>query len=192
MRTATQGAAVKAGKEVEMGRTEIRITGLGGQGVILLGYVLGKAAALYGDRHAVMTQSFGPEARGSACSAQVIVAEDRIAYPYAIRPQYLIALSQEGYDLYVGECAEDASVFLDGDLVEPHAGARKHLTVPATRIAEEVGRRLLLNMVMLGFFGRHSDLLDDAAFRSAIASSVPKGTDEMNLTAFERGWEASP
>lgn len=174
-----------------MARAEIRITGLGGQGVILLGYVLGKAAALYGGRHAVMTQSFGPEARGSACSAQVVVDEERIAYPYGIRPQHLIALSQDGYDLYVGQCADDATVFLDSDLVAPASGNRTHLMVQATRIAEEVGRRILLNMVMLGFYGRHSNLLDIAAFRSAITSSVPPGTEEINLAAFERGWEAS-
>jgi 2-oxoglutarate ferredoxin oxidoreductase subunit gamma len=174
-----------------MARTEIRITGLGGQGVILLGYVLGKAAALHGDRHAVMTQSFGPEARGSACSAQVVVDEERIAYPYPIHPQHLIALSQDGYDLHIDQCAENAMVFIDSDLVEPKSSQRKHLLVQATRIAEDVGRRILLNMVMLGFFGRHSNILDVAAFRSAIAGSVPPGTEEMNLAAFERGWEAS-
>lgn len=174
-----------------MERTEIRVTGLGGQGVILLGYVLGKAAALHGDCHAVMTQSFGPEARGSACSAQVVVDKERIAYPYTTHPRHLIALSQEGYDLYIDQCADDATVFVDGDLIEPGASARPHLTVEATRIAEEVGRRLLLNMVMLGFFGRHSNLLEAAAFHRAIETSVPAGTEEMNLTAFERGWEAS-
>lgn len=174
-----------------MARNEIRITGLGGQGVIMLGYVMGKAAALYGGRHAVMTQSFGPEARGSACSAQVVVDEERIAYPYVIRPQYLIALSQEGYDLHIGQCGAETSVFLDTDLVEPKSKEVRHLKVQATRIAEDVGRRLLLNMVMLGFFGRHSSLLDVEAFRAAVKSSVPPGTEEMNLTAFDRGWEAS-
>ena len=103
-----------------MPRTEIRITGLGGQGVILFGYILGEAAALYSDRHAVMTQSFGPEARGSACSAQVVIDQERIAYPYTIRPQYLVAMSQEGHDLYVGDCTEDATIFLaekNGNLI---------------------------------------------------------------------------
>ena len=175
-----------------MARTEVRVTGLGGQGVILLGYILGKAAALYGNRHAVMTQSFGPEARGSACSAQVIIDEERIAYPYAIHPQHLIALSQEGYDIYIKQCVDDGTVFVDSELVEPKSKTHTHLTLPATRIAEEVGRRILLNMVMLGFYGRHANLLDIAAFRSAIESSVPAGTEEMNLAAFERGWEAIP
>lgn len=174
-----------------MPRAEIRITGLGGQGVILLGYVLGKAAALHGGRHAVMTQSFGPEARGSACSAQVVVDEERIAYPYTIRPRHLIALSQDGYDLHIDQCADDATVFMDSDLVVPRSGSRRHLMVQATRMAEDVGRRILLNMVMLGFFGRHANLLDNAAYRSAISSSVPAGTEEINLAAFERGWEAS-
>lgn len=173
-----------------MPRTDVRITGLGGQGIILLGYVLGKTAALHGGRHAVLTQSFGPEARGSACSAQVVIDDHRIAYPYTIHPRYLIALSQDGYDTYIDRCADDATVFIDEELIVPKS-QHKHLAVRATRIAEDVGRRILLNMVMLGFFGRQSELFQAEAFHKAVSSSVPKGTEEMNLTAFQRGWEAS-
>ncbi len=138
----------------------------------------------------MLTQSFGPEARGSACSAQVVIAEERIAYPYAIRPGYMVAMSQDGYDTHLGNCAPDATVFIDEELIRP-SSERRHLPVRATRIAEEVGRRILLNMVMLGFFGRHSGLFEADVFRKAVETSVPKGTEQMNLTAFQRGWEAS-
>jgi 2-oxoglutarate ferredoxin oxidoreductase subunit gamma len=175
-----------------MSRQEIRVTGLGGQGVILLGYVLGKAAALYGNRHAVMTQSFGPEARGSACSSQVVLDEERIAFPYCIEPRFLIAMSQEGYDRYIETCAADGTVCYDEDLVTPHANGHRNLGVPATRIAEQVGRRILLNMVMLGFFGRQSGVLEADAFHRAVRASVPRGTEDLNLEAFRRGWEATP
>ncbi|MHC4606505.1 MAG: 2-oxoacid:acceptor oxidoreductase family protein [Planctomycetota bacterium] len=174
-----------------MARNEIQITGLGGQGVILLGYVLGKTAALYGDSHAAMTQSFGPEARGSACSSQVVIDKERIAYPYAIQPEFLIAMSQDGYEKFVPKCGKDAVIFIDEELITPKT-KHKHLGIPATRIAEEVGRRILLNIVMLGHFGRHSGLFPQEAFQKAVEASVPKGTEEMNLKAFQRGWEAMP
>lgn len=173
-----------------MPRSEIRITGLGGQGVILLGYVMGKAAALHSELHAVMTQSFGPEARGSACSAQVVIAGERVAFPYCIEPGFLVAMSQAGYDEHVGRCAKDATIFIDGELIKPQDNGRTHLAIPATRIAEEVGRRILLNMVMLGFFARHSGLMEFEAFKKSVETSVPKGTEELNLAAFTRGWEA--
>lgn len=173
-----------------MPRTETRVTGLGGQGVILLAYVLGKAAALYGDRQAVMTQSFGPEARGSACSAQVVVADERIACPTVSNVNFLIALSQEGYDKFVGGCAKDATVFIEEELVKSLRPSVKHMAVPATRLAEKVGRRVVLNMVMLGFFARHSGLLTQEAFENAIKASVPRGTEDLNLAAFRSGWEA--
>jgi 2-oxoglutarate ferredoxin oxidoreductase subunit gamma len=173
-----------------MARKEVRITGLGGQGVILLGYVLGRAASIYGDRHAVMTQSFGPEARGSHCSAQVVISEERIAYPYTIKPNFLVAMNQGGYDKFVDGCADDALILMDKELINPQTNGRKHLGIPATRIAEEVGRRMFLNMVMLGFFGRHSDILPIESYQKAVEASVPPGTEKLNLTAFTRGWEA--
>jgi 2-oxoglutarate ferredoxin oxidoreductase subunit gamma len=174
-----------------MASTEIRITGLGGQGVILSGYVIGKAASIYNDQHATLTQSFGPEARGSACSAQVIVSDNRVLYPYVIAPQILIAMSNDGYVKYKDSIARDAIVLYEKDLVkiDAHGAKVKTYGVPATRFAEELGRKIVLNIVMLGFFTAVTGLMPKEAMRKAVESSVPAGTEKLNLSAFDKGYE---
>ena len=174
-----------------MATTEIRITGLGGQGVILSGYVIGKAASIYNNQHATLTQSFGPEARGSACSAQVIVSDDRVLYPYVHAPQILVAMSNDGYVKYKDTIAKDAIVLYEKDLVKiaDHGAKVKTYGVPATRFAEELGRKIVLNIVMLGFFGSITGLIAREALHKAVESSVPAGTQELNLKAFDKGYE---
>ena len=113
-------------------RLEIRIAGFGGQGVVLAGYVLGKALALYSDREAVMTQSYGPEARGGASSADVVVSTEPIAYPFVQQPDYLVALSQESYTKFRPTIRPDAMVLIDQDLVNPQDGDQIH-AIPATQ-----------------------------------------------------------
>ena len=137
-----------------MARIEIRVAGYGGQGVILSAYILGRAAALHGGKHATMNQAFGPEARGSSCSAQLVVDEGPIHYPYVTAPTVLIAMSQTAYDRYVTEVAPGATVLVESELVDPGQGldGGKVLSVPATRIAESLGNRIYVNMVMVGFF----------------------------------------
>lgn len=174
-----------------MAATEIRITGLGGQGIILLGYIIGKAASIYGDRHATLTQSFGPEARGSACSAQVVVSDTRVLYPYVTSPNILLALSHDGYITHKDTMAEDCTLLYEEDLVklERHGPKVKLFGVPATRIAEELGRKIVLNIVMLGFFGGVTELIPRDALRKAVETSVPSGTEELNIKAFDSGFE---
>lgn len=174
-----------------MATTEIRITGLGGQGVILCGYIIGKAASIYNEQHATLTQSFGPEARGSACSAQVIVSDDRVLYPYVTAPRILVAMSHEGYLKYKDSIADEAILVHEKDLVKPekHGAKVKTFGIPATRFAEELGRKIVLNIVMLGFFGAVTGLVPMKALRDAVESSVPSGTEELNLKAFDRGYE---
>lgn len=174
-----------------MAISEIRITGFGGQGVILCGYIIGKAASIFNDQHGTLTQSFGPEARGSACSAQVIVSDDRISYPYVTFPNFLIAMSKDGYLSHKDKIAKDCVIVYEKDLVplEKHGPNVKTFGVPATRFAEELGRKIVLNIVMLGFFGAVSGLLPKDALRKAVESSVPSGTEELNLKAFDKGYE---
>ena len=174
-----------------MKTTEIKIGGFGGQGVILMGYVIGKAASIFAGGHATMTQAFGPEARGSACSSQVIVSGERILYPYVSAPEIMILMSQEAYSKFSPELAPKGIMLVEQDLVKPgktKAGV-KVLSVPATRMAEELGRKIVLNIVMLGFFTGTTDLLDYEAMRGAVESSVPEGTEELNLKAFDLGYE---
>ena len=174
-----------------MSRTEIRVTGYGGQGVILCGYLIGKAAAIHGGKHATLNQSFGPEARGSACSAQVIVSDEKILYPYMRKPNIMIAMSREAYNKFVPELDGEGIVLVDEDLVK-EAKAEKNVIlykIPATRIAEDLGRRIVLNIVMLGFFTAITKLIDHDAMRKTVETSVPKGTEQLNLKAFDSGYE---
>jgi 2-oxoglutarate ferredoxin oxidoreductase subunit gamma len=177
--------------EAVMAVTEIRITGFGGQGVILCGYIIGKAASIYNNQHSTLTQSFGPEARGSACSAQVIVSDDRVLYPYVTAPDVLIAMSKDGYLTHKDKISDDCIIVYEKDLVTPenHGSKVKTYGVPATRFAEELGRKIVLNIVMLGFFGAVSEMLPKEALRKAVETSVPAGTEELNLKAFDKGYE---
>lgn len=174
-----------------MQRTEIKIGGFGGQGVILSGYILGRAASIYDNKHATMIQAFGPEARGSACSSQIIVSPDIIAYPYITSPQVMIVMSQEAYSKFTPELASGGILITEEELVTPH-NLRKdiqHYSIPATRIAEELGKKMVLNIVMMGFATAVTKLLGPEAMRKAVTASVPKGTEELNLKAFNRGYE---
>jgi 2-oxoglutarate ferredoxin oxidoreductase subunit gamma len=173
-----------------MSITEIKFGGFGGQGVILAGMIVGRAASIFDTKFATLTQSFGPEARGSACSAQVIVSDDRILYPYVTEPQILLAMSQEACNRFLPEASEDATVIIEEELVKPKGlkPGMKLFGIPATRFAEELGRKMVLNIVMVGFFTAVTRLVDCDAVRAAVKASVPKGTEDLNLQAFDRGY----
>jgi 2-oxoglutarate ferredoxin oxidoreductase subunit gamma len=170
---------------------EIRISGFGGQGVIRCGYIIGKTAALFDGKHATLTQSFGPEARGSACSAQIIVDENPIRYPYLTTPDTVVAMSQEAYDKFGAHITDDGTLLIDEDLVKPGktTGNLKVFAVPATRIAEQLGNRIVANIVMLGFFTAMTGIISGKAAREALPSSVPERFVDLNVQAFEKGFE---
>jgi 2-oxoglutarate ferredoxin oxidoreductase subunit gamma len=174
-----------------MARTEIKIGGFGGQGVILSGYIIGRAASIFDTKHATMIQAFGPEARGSACSSQVIVSKDPIAYPYITSPQIMIVMSQEAYTKFTPELAQGGILITEEELVQPHNLRKdlKHFSIPATRFAEELGKKMVLNIVMMGFTTAITGIVDAEAMRKAVTASVPKGTEELNLSAFNKGYE---
>jgi 2-oxoglutarate ferredoxin oxidoreductase subunit gamma len=167
----------------------IIITGFGGQGIILAGDILGRAATLYDHKFATMTQSYGPEARGSACSAQVIISKEEILFPYVREPQVLICLSQEGYSKNVRSIRRGGVLIWDTDLVQTKKLDPSLTTynIPATRFAEELGNRMMANIVMLGFLVEVHHLVSVQAMRKAVLSSVPEPTRELNTQAFERG-----
>jgi len=169
---------------------EIRISGFGGQGVIRCGYIIGKTAALFDGKHATLTQSFGPEARGSACSAQLLVDDKPIRYPYLTVPDTVVAMSQEAYDKYGADITENGTLIIDEDLVKPgeKVPGGRFLKIPSTRFAEELGERIVGNIVMLGFFTAVTDIISVEAARKALPSSVPRRLVDINVRAFERGW----
>lgn len=171
--------------------TEIRIAGFGGQGVILAAAVIGKAKAIFQGGYATMTQSFGPEARGGSSSAQVILAEEPILYPYVTQPDVLVVMSQAAYTRFAPELKPGGILITEQDLVRVDRfppGARAY-GVPATRLAEELGRKVVLNIVMVGFFGAVANLLEADALRKAVEDSVPPAMRKLNLAAFEKGYE---
>ena len=174
-----------------MDRLEIRMSGFGGQGIIRSGEIIGKAAALYDGRYATFTQSYGPESRGGACAAQVAISDDpvELSYPHVIAPSILIVMSQGGYNKYVPDFRRDGLLIIDADLVELDEGAEglRVLDIPATRLAEELGRRIVANVVMLGFVAAVTGIASPEAVRQAVLDSVPKGTEELNERAFETG-----
>ena len=170
---------------------EIRISGFGGQGVIRCGYIIGRIAALFDNKHATLTQSFGPEARGSACSAQILVDKDPIRYPYVTQPDTVVTMSQEAYDKFGHDLVDGGLLLIDEDLVKPSPSdkARTMHAIPATRIAEQLGNRIAANIVMLGFFTAVADIISVDAARKALPTSVPERFIDLNLAAFERGYE---
>ncbi|TAK52751.1 MAG: pyruvate ferredoxin oxidoreductase [Bacteroidetes bacterium] len=172
-------------------RTEIKIGGFGGQGVILSGYIIGRAASIYDNKFATMIQAFGPEARGSATSSQIIVSPEAIAYPYITSPEIMIVMSQEAYTKFTPELASGGTLITEEELVSTHNLRKdvKHYSIPATRIAEELGKRMVLNIVMMGFTTAVTKLVSVDAMRKAVLASVPKGTEELNTNAFNRGYE---
>ena len=173
-----------------MSRTEIRITGFGGQGVVLSGYIIGRACAIHAAKHATMIQSFGPEARGSACSATLAVSDTRVLYPYIRRPDIFVVMSAEGYGNYRDELKDEGTLIYEKNLVHPDfKDGQPAFGIPSTRIAESLGRSIVQNIVMLGFFTAVTQLVSREETREAVKASVPAGTGELNLKAFDAGCE---
>jgi 2-oxoglutarate ferredoxin oxidoreductase subunit gamma len=172
-----------------MARTEVRITGFGGQGVVLSAHIIGRAIAIEAGNHATMIQSFGPEARGSSCSATLALSEEEVLYPYIGRPDIFIVMSAEGYEKFRDELKDDGILVYEKDLVKPDLKeGQPSFGVPSTRLAEELGRTIVQNIVMLGFATAATKIASHEQMRDAVAHSVPAGTEEMNLRAFDAGW----
>src|SRR3954451_6275957 len=171
--------------------TEIRIAGFGGQGVILAASVIGKAAAIFEGGFATMTQAFGPEARGGSSSAQVILDGDPVLYPYVTQPDILVVMSQEAYTVFSPQLKPGGILIVEQELVrieQPPQGVRFY-GVTATRLAEELGRKVVLNIVMVGFFAAVTNMLDPDSLRQAVGDSVPPAMQKLNLQAFDKGFE---
>jgi len=170
---------------------EIRFSGFGGQGIIRCGLITGKALALFDNKHATMTQSFGPEARGSACSSQLVVSADRVLYPYITIPEILVSMSQEAYDKYEPDLRDNGILVIDTDLVKPRPirGKIQMFTVPSTRFAEELGNRIIANLVMLGFFTAVTKIVSPVAMKKALPGMVPGRFLDLNIKAFDKGYD---
>ncbi len=169
-------------------KQEVIVTGFGGQGIILAGRILGMAAALGDHKESTLVQSYGPESRGGACCAQVIISDDIIQYPYVKNPDVLACMSHSAYEKYKGDLKPEGYLLTDKDMVTPD-NDRDFFSIPSTRMAEELGRKMMANIIMCGFMTAITALVSEESAKEAVAASVPKGTEEMNLKAFTKGYD---
>jgi len=172
-------------------RYEIRLSGEGGQGLVLAGKILAEAAAIYDNKNATQSQSYGPEARGGASRSDVIISDDEIDYPKAIDIDLLLALTQESCNRYVKDLKDDGIIIVDTQAVTdiPDKISRV-FKVPLLEIAKkEVGKAMVANIVALGIIASLIKIISEDAIESAILARVPKGTENMNLKAFKVGIE---
>jgi 2-oxoglutarate ferredoxin oxidoreductase subunit gamma len=175
-----------------MERYEIRLSGSGGQGLILAGKILAEAAAIYEGRNAVQTQSYGPEARGGASKAEVVISDGEIDYPKALELDLLLSLTQESCRKYSGDLKKGGILIIDSGLVkELPKGEFKVYSLPITEIAtEKVGKAVVTNIVALGILTRIAGVISEESVKKAILARVPKGTEELNMKAFDEGFRA--
>lgn len=168
----------------------MRIAGFGGQGVVLAGNIVGQAVAVYDKQYAAFTQNYGPEARGGFCTAEVVAAEEPIGYPFLTEPGIVVVLSQDAYSKYGKGLTASTQLIIDPDFVKPDTGERhSYLEIPANRIARELGKVVVANIVLLGFLAAVSHFVSAEALKKSILATVPKGTGELNLKAFAQGYK---
>ena len=172
-------------------RHEIRIAGSGGQGIIMAAIVLAEAAGVHEGKQVSQTQSYGPEARGGTCKAEVVISEAPIDYPKVSRPDFLLAMNQASVNTYFGDLKPTGLLIVDSTLVTKVPTA-KTVSIPFTKIArEEFGTDLVANMVALGALGYLSQAVSLESLEEALLSRVPPGTEELNLKALRAGVKAA-
>jgi len=175
-----------------MDRYDVRLSGSGGQGLILAGKILAEAAAIYDERNAVQTQSYGPEARGGLSKAEVVIKDGEIDYPKAMDLDLLLSLTQESSSKYSCDLKDGGIMIVDSDLVkDPPEGNFRLYSTPITAIAaKKIGKVVVTNIVALGIISKISGVVTEESMRKAILARVPRGTEEINMRAFDEGWKA--
>jgi 2-oxoglutarate ferredoxin oxidoreductase subunit gamma len=172
-------------------RTEIRLAGEGGQGMILAGIILAEAAAIFDNKNATQTQSYGPEARGGASKAEVVISEGEIDHPEVIMADVLVAMSQEACDKYAGNLKKDGLLIVDQERVG-RVPSNRAIKVPITRLAQESsGKSITASVVALGVLVGLTEVVSRNAITQAVANRAPKGTEEMNQAALSAGFAAA-
>ena len=170
-------------------KAEVKFGGLGGQGIITMGFILANAAAIYDGKECVFTQDYSAEARGGASTSEVIIADEKIDYPHVSKADYLVVMSMSAYKDYVHKLKDDGVIIVDSDLVNLPDEKRKVYGIPATKIAEKLGNPIVANIVMLGFFAGVTGIIEPEALLKGIKDRVPKRFWELNERAFREGLE---
>ncbi len=168
-------------------RYEIRLSGSGGQGIILSGIILAEALGLYGGKFVAQTQSYGPEARGGASKAEIVVSDEEIDYPKAIKLDLLLAMNQKSCDEYYRDLKEDGVLIVDSTFVN-QVPTSKAIQIPFTKIAREKFRKeIVANIISLGAITEFMDIISPKAMEAAVLARVPKGTERLNRDALKAG-----
>ncbi len=172
---------------------EIQFAGFGGQGIVLASYLLGQALTIFEKINTSMTQSYGPEARGGACSSGIVIADrpdEMVSYPKVTEPDVLVCMSQEAYSKYIKTLKKGGILIYDSDLVTPEENNDvEKYPIPATRKAEEIGNKLVANCIMLGALQRITNVCSMDALKESIKNGVKKDYVDINLKALEVGKE---
>lgn len=171
---------------------EILLSGTGGQGLILAGQILAEAVVRDG-KNAVQTQSYGPEARGGASRAEVIISDGEIDYPRVTRPDVLLVMSQEALKKFAGKLDEDSILMVDStNINDIPATSAKVFKIPYSRIAKEtIGKEMVANIVALGALAAVTGVVTKESLMSALMSRIPRGTEALNKKALELGWNSA-
>ena len=171
-------------------RIEVRLAGEGGQGMILAGILLAEAAAIYDEKNAIQTQSYGPEARGGASKAEVIISDKEIDFPEVISADILVAMSQEACDKYASNLHRDGLIIVDEDKVG-RVPVPNVVRIPITRLAlETTGKSITANVIALGALVGLTKIVSRTAIEKAVAARAPRGTEELNKAALDAGFNA--
>ncbi len=171
-------------------RTEVRLSGFGGQGIITMGRILGRAMVIYDKGSAVLTEDYGPEKMGGWSKADLVISDDDIRYPLVERPDIFVALSQDGYERFRDTVNPEGRALFEKELVHPDKEWKPRTTfIPALQTATDLGRKVVANIVMIGALVELTSVVSQEAARKAILDSIPKGTEELNEAAFDRGRE---
>ena len=174
-----------------MTRYEVRLSGSGGQGLIVAGIILAEAAGVYDGKYVCQTQSYGPEARGGSSKAEVVISDEEIDYPKAIKPDVLLAMNQKSCDTYIFDLKPDGILIVDSTYVKQVPSTRA-LAIPFTQMArDEVGKEMMANIVALGALATLTGVVSLTSLEAAVLARVPVGTEELNKKALEVGIEAA-
>jgi 2-oxoglutarate ferredoxin oxidoreductase subunit gamma len=174
-----------------MTRYEVRLSGSGGQGLIVAGIILAEAAGVYDGKYVCQTQSYGPEARGGSSKAEVVISDEEIDYPKAIKPDVLLAMNQKSCDAYIFDLKPDGILIVDSTYVKQVPSTRA-LAIPFTQMArDDVGKEMMANIIALGALATLTGVVSLTSLEAAVLARVPVGTEELNKKALEIGIEAA-
>lgn len=174
------------------GRYEIRLAGSGGQGILLAGFVLAEAAAIYDGKNAVQAQSYGPESRGGASRSEIVISDAEIDYPKVTKPDFVLLMTPEAASAYGADVKPNGMVLVDSPRVSCPNCPAQVVPIPITRLAvEATGKPITANIVAVGAIAALTNVVSIEAIEKAVLARVPRGTEELNLRALRAGIEAA-